>query len=242
MRCDAFSRNNVLVTKMILRHQTHGLSGMYDAVLAQFRHSLMQPQMSRIAILLLALVPCLIPGTISAQAGVGVNLGSIQVDEDLAPGGRYYLPFVGVINTGQEASDYSVRVNYRTDQEQLRPPAEWFSFSPAIFHLEAGELETVNIQLDIPITARPGEYFAHIEAFAVMSDAPGVVLGVAAATKLSFSVRSSNRLQASWQWLYHRIDDAAPYSYFIPGLMLVLGVGYWMRRRLRIRIHVERRD
>lgn len=202
----------------------------------------MRPQLSRLTILLLALMACLMPVTISAQAGVGVNLGSIQVDEDLAPGGRYYLPFVGVINTGQEASDYSVRISYRTDQEQLRPPTDWFSFSPAVFYLEAGELGTVSIQIDIPITARPGDYFAHIEAFPVMPDEPGVVLGVAAATKLSFSVRSSNWVQASWQWLYHRIDDAAPYSYFMPGLALVLAVGYWVKRRVHIRIRFERRD
>ncbi len=215
---------------------------MYDVLPTLVRHSLMTSQMSRLATLLLALMACLIPGTISAQAGVGVNLGNIQVDEDLAPGGRYFLPFVGVINTGQEASDYSVRINYRTGQEQLRPPTEWFSFNSSIFHLEAGELDTVSIQIDIPITARPGEYFAHIEAFPVMVDAPGVVLGVAAATKLSFSVRSSNWFQASWQWLYHRINDAAPYSYFMPGLMLVLTLSYWMRRRLGILIRVERRD
>lgn len=198
--------------------------------------------MTRITILLLGLVACLIPGTISAQAGVGVNLGNIQVDEDLAPGGRYYLPFVGVINTGQGASDYSVRVNYRPDQEQMRPPSEWFSFSPAIFRLEAGELEAVSIRLDIPITARPGEYFAHLEAYPVMPDEPGVVLGVAAATKLSFTIRSSNWFQAAWQWLYQRANEASPYSYLIPGLAIVVGMGYLMSRRLRVRVRFERRD
>ena len=190
---------------------------------------------------LLAMLTGLVPGAVWAQAGVGVNVGKIQVDEDLAPGGTYHLPSVGVINTGHDASDYSVRISYLADQEQLPPPEEWFSFSPAVFFLEPGETQTVAMRLDIPITARPGEYFALVQASPVVAEAPGVVIGVAAATKLSFTVRASNPFLASALWAYYRVDDAAPYSYLTAGLLVLLVLGYFGRRRFRIQIRVERR-
>ncbi len=194
------------------------------------------------ALFLLAMLTGLVPGTVWAQAGVGVNVGKIQVDEDLAPGGTYHLPSVGVINTGHDASDYSVSISYLADQEQLRPPEEWFSFSPAVFFLEPGETQTVAMRLDIPITARPGDYFALVQASPVVADAPGVVIGVAAATKLSFTVRASNPFLASALWAYYRVSDAAPYSYITAGLLVLLVLGYFGRRRFRIQIRVERRN
>lgn len=191
---------------------------------------------------LLAMLTGLAPGTLSAQAGVGVNVGKIQVDEDLAPGGTYHLPSVGVINTGHDASDYSVSISYLADQEQLPPPEDWFSFSPAVFPLEPGETQTVAIRLDIPITARAGDYFALVQASPVVAESPGVVIGVAAATKLSFTVRPSNPFLGSALWAYYRVSDAAPYSYITAGLLVLLVLGYFGRRRFRIQIRVERRD
>ena len=192
-------------------------------------------------LLLVSMLTVLAPGTVWAQGGVGVNVGSIQVDEDLAPGATYHLPSVGVINTGHDASDYSVRISHLADQEQLAPFENWFSFSPAVFPLEPGETQTVGIQLDIPITARPGDYFALVEAFPVITDQPGVVIGVAAATKLSFTVRPSNPFLASALWAYFRVNDAAPFSYLEAGLLVLLVLGYFIRRRFHFQIHVERR-
>ncbi len=197
--------------------------------------------MRYLMLLLVSILIGLVPGTVWAQGGVGVNVGSIQVDEDLAPGATYHLPSIGVINTGHDASDYSVRISHLADQEQLPPPEDWFSFSPAVFPLEPGETQTVGIRLDIPITARPGDYFALVEAFPVVSDQAGVVIGVAAATKLSFTVRPSNPFLASALWAYYRVNDTAPYSYLTAGLLVLLILGYFGRRHLRIQIRVERR-
>ena len=190
---------------------------------------------------LLVMLTGLVPGTILAQTGVGVNVGKIQVDEDLAPGATYHLPSIGVINTGHDASDYSVRIGQLADQEELPPPEDWFSFSPAVFPLEPGETQTVGIRLDIPITARPGDYFALVEAFPIISDQAGVVIGVAAATKLSFTVRPSNPFLASALWSYYRVNDAAPFSYLGAGLLVLLVLGYFGRRRFSIQINVSRR-
>ena len=192
-------------------------------------------------LLLVSVLTGFAPGIVWAQGGVGVNVGSIQVDEDLAPGATYHLPSIGVINTGHDANDYSVRIGQLADQEELPPPEDWFSFSPAVFPLEPGETQTVGIRLEIPITARPGDYFALVEAFPVISDQAGVVIGVAAATKLSFTVRPSNPFLASALWAYYRVNDAAPFSYLGAGLLVLLVLAYIVRRYFHIQFHVERR-
>ena len=81
----------------------------------------------------------------SARIGVGVNLGKIELDEPLKPGGIYNFPSLGIINTGDEAGDYEVAVTYHQDQPQLRAEKEWFDFSPSQFHLEAGKSQSVAV-------------------------------------------------------------------------------------------------
>lgn len=197
--------------------------------------------MRRLALACLALAIALQPGTAAAQVGVGVTVGRIRVDQPLSPGGSYNLPAIGVINTGGQASDYSVRITYMADQPELRPPQDWFSFRPEVFHLEPDQSHTVGIRLTVPTTARPGDYFALVEAFPIVAERPGVVIGVAAATKLNFTVRHSNQFMATALWVYHRVDDTAPYSYLVAGL---LGLGlliYWGRRIIRLQVRIERR-
>ena len=53
---------------------------------------------------------------VHADRGVGVSLGSISIDEVLRPGGSYGLPVLGVLNSGDEASEYLVTVSY--DEQQ----------------------------------------------------------------------------------------------------------------------------
>lgn len=183
----------------------------------------------------------LAPGSAAAQVGVGVNVGRISVDEVLSPGGSYTLPRIGVINTGGQASEYSVRVTYRADQEQERPPQSWFSFHPEVFRLEPGESQSVMPRVHVPPTARPGEYAALIEAYPVAEDRPGVAIGVAAATRVDFTVRASNPAMGAALWTYHRFDDAAPYSWAAVVLAVLGGLGLLARRYLRLQLRIERR-
>ena len=124
-------------------------------------------------ILALSFTALLATGTALGQAGVGVNVGEIQIDETVAPGGGYTLPSIGVINTGHGPADYSLRITYRNRQEELEPSEDWFSFSPSRFHLEANESQNVQIKLELPVTAEPGDYFAFIEAYPVRAGAGG---------------------------------------------------------------------
>ena len=197
--------------------------------------------MHRLTLILLVVTLALIPGAAWAQAGVGVNVGSIQVDQDLNPGGIYNLPAVGVINTGKDASDFSLRITYLADRPEMRPAEDWFSFTPSVFPLDAGEDRTVGIRLNVPVAARAGDYFALIEAYPVPSGQTGVVISVAAATKLSFTVRPSNVFTGSLVWAYHRVNDSSPYSYIVMGLLILAILGTLARRFLRLQINVTRR-
>lgn len=140
--------------------------------------------------------------TVLARIGVGVGVGKIQVDEDLRPGVIYNLPPVTVLNTGDEASDYELSIEYHEKQPQLRPKEEWFIFSPSDFYLEPGGAQQVDIKLNLPLKMEPGDYFAYVEAHPTKKAVNGQTrIGVAAATKLYFTVVPANFIQG----IYYKI-------------------------------------
>lgn len=175
-----------------------------------------------------------------ADVGVGVNLGRIEIDDELSPGGRYRLPTLGVINTGDEPGDYEVVISYLADQEEKRPPEDWFEFQLQRFFLEPGESQAVAIRITLPTGADPGDYFALIEAHPV-SKREGVTVGVAAATKLFFTVKPSNVFSAWLLRISNFFEDGAPWSYLIPSVIVALILLYLVRRYIRVRLSIERR-
>ena len=171
-------------------------------------------------ILISLLIPALFTSPLFALAsvGVGVNLGKINIEEPLQPGGLYTFPVIGVINTGDTAGDYAFEVTYHQDQPELRPDAEWFSFSPSTFSLGAGESQNVEIQLSLPVKMKPGDYFAYLEAHPVVVSGPGTTIGIAAATKTYFTVVPANL----WQALIHRVSSF--FSLYAPWPQVVLAI------------------
>ncbi len=196
----------------------------------------------RIVLALITVYLALLPMSAVAQegVGVGVNVGSIEVDEPLPSGDSYRLPSVGVVNTGHVAADYSLHVTYREAQPELRPPEDWFDFDPDRFPLEPDQVHSVQVRVSIPDSAEPGDYFAFMEASPI-SERNGVTVGVAAAVKLSFTVEpgggGDNPVVAAW----NRFNDNAPVSYSIAGAIAALLLLYLLWRRFPIRIRFERR-
>jgi len=176
--------------------------------------------MKTLKIILLATLLSFISFSAFARVGVGVNLGKIEIDEALKPGGIYNFPSLGVLNTGDEPGDYEVEVTYHQDQPQLRPPQEWFSFNPASFHLEPGGSQSVAVKLNLPMKVKPGDYFAYLEAHPVIKAGPGTTIGVAAATKTYFTVMPAN----IWQAIYYKISSLltiyAPWTYVILAIFI----------------------
>ena len=165
----------------------------------------------------------LFPSKSEATLGVGVGTGKIEFEESLKPGGLYNFPSLTVINTGDEASDYGVSVEYKGDQPKMSPPKEWFIFTPATFYLEPGQSQVVQVQANIPIKTIPGDYFAYLEGHPVRKSSSngGATIGIGAAAKLSFTIMPANLLQGIYYRLVFIIQKYTPWSYVI---LVVLGM------------------
>jgi len=183
---------------------------------------------------------CLAAGVALAAVGVGIAPGIIRVDEPLLPGGHYNLPSVSVVNTGTEAGDYEMELARMAEQQELEPPAEYIVISPTHFHLEAGASQTVSLSLSIPAKAKPGDYLAYIEAHPVAGEG-GTSVGVAAATKLYFTIRPSNVWVGVTNAIGNFFTGTAPASYIVLGVVLAGLVVFFLRRRIRVDIRIRRR-
>ncbi len=177
--------------------------------------------MKKLIIPLAAIITALIlPFVTFGSIGVGVGTGKIQVDELLKPGLIYTIPSLTVVNTGDEPSEYTVSIDYRGNQTELKPNKEWFSFEPLQFHLEPNMSQVVQIKLTLPVKTNPGDYFAYLQGQPIQktSTTGGATIGVAAAAKLYFTVAPAN----IWQGIYYRFTGL--YSRYHPWDTIVLAV------------------
>lgn len=171
--------------------------------------------MKTFRIIFLTILLSLLTLPVFAGVGVGVNLGKIEIDQPLKPGGIYHFPSIGVINTGDEPGEYELAITYHQDQPQLRPASEWFSFDPSSFHLEPGASQNAAVKLTLPLKVKPGDYFAYLEAHPVVKAGPGTTIGVAAATKVYFSIIPANIWQAIYYKTIFLFTMYAPWTYVV---------------------------
>lgn len=175
----------------------------------------------------LAAILILLPITARAGIGVGVGLGKIRVEQPLKPGMIYKVAELPVLNTGGEESLYELDITFHRDQAELRPPREWFVFVPQRFSLEPGGVQSVEIKISLPLKdVKPGDYFGYLEARPIIDEVAGVTsIGIAAATKLWFTVAPANLLQAIYYRASYKIavfwDFATPWIWFV----IVLAAG-----------------
>jgi hypothetical protein len=192
-----------------------------------------------IALGLLLLFP-----TISyARLGVGVGTGKIQVDENLYPGVIYKLPAITVINTGDETSKYEVVVSQREKQEELKPNPEWISYSPEKFELEPEKLQLVEVTLDLPITAKPGNYFAFLEAHPYQEREGGTSsVGIAAAAKLYFTVKPANVIMGIYYKIISWWKVYAPWSNIITSVVVAIIAWNILKRFVNIDVSFRKKS
>ena len=194
-------------------------------------------------ILFLILISAFIsPQLVFASVGVGVNLGKIEIDEPLKPGGLYNFPSIGVINTGDEAGDYELAVTYHQDQPEQRPLEEWFTFTPSSFRLEPGESQSVAVQLALPLKMTPGDYFAYLEAHPVIIAGPGTTIGLAAATKTYFTVAPANIFQAITHRISSFVQNNAPWTYVALAIATGAGVIALFKRFFAFQFGIKRKQ
>jgi hypothetical protein len=184
--------------------------------------------------LLLQVAPAL------ASSGVSVDLGRIEITQQLSPGGAYTLPTIGVRNPGTETTSYVMVANPVQDPTLAAPPAAWFEFSPTTLTLEPGESRPVRVRIVLPTDATPGDYMVLVGA-QIAKQGTGASVGAAAAARTTFTIQPANGLQALGIQLQRVFSDLLPWSAIVPAV-LVGGLGLWLvRRRFTFRIGIERR-
>jgi hypothetical protein len=181
------------------------------------------------------------PASAFAKIGVGVATGKIQVQDKLKPGLIYNLPPLTVINTGDVPSDYEVDVTYYEKQTQLKPPNDWFIFSPQRFHLEPGRVQVVNIKLNLPIMVTPGDYFGFLEAQPVQKDTAGkTTIGIAAATKLNFTLVPANIFYGLYYKIISIWEVYAPWPQRVVIAVVLIGALLFAKKFLNIQIGLKK--
>jgi hypothetical protein len=198
----------------------------------------------RISLLLIAclILAAWLAAPSAASVGVGVDTGKIELNEALVPGGVYRLPAIGVVNTGDELTQYRVNITFMDNQSELKPETGWFTFSPDAFTLEKANSLRVSTTLRVPVNAPAGKYFALIEASPAVKPGGTATVGVAAAAKLSFNIREANLAMAVIHRTGDFFRDSSPYIYFALGVIAAIILIIVFRRHFRFSLKVEKKD
>jgi hypothetical protein len=184
----------------------------------------------------LALAGLLVPsGVAAADRGVALDLGRLDVEQTLTPGGGYRLPPLGVRNPGDEVTSYKIVVSHVEGQEGKPIPNAWVHVEPAELTLKPGRTKKVQARLDLPSGANPGDYEGLLAA-QIVTKGKGAQVGAAAAAKLTFSVEASTWLGAQWYRVRTFLSGHEPWTWLIPALLATALLGWQMRRRFAFQV------
>jgi hypothetical protein len=176
-----------------------------------------------------------IPATAAeASIGVGIQAGPVLLAGAAHPGGSYALTPVYVVNTGTQPETIALRVERISPGHGMTVPASWIRATGPAVTLSHSQSARLPLELAVPDTARPGQYFSDV----VAKGSGGITAGsanfaVAAATDLQFTVEPGV-VSGSWPRLP---------GWLLPGLagVLVLAVAAFVIRNSGLRVRVDRR-
>ncbi|GMX58424.1 MAG: hypothetical protein MCSN_0780 [Candidatus Microsyncoccus archaeolyticus] len=185
------------------------------------------------------LLVCIFPSNIYSKIGVGVGIGKIEVDESLKPGQIYNLPDLPVINTGDEPSGYQVSAEYRENVKELRPDKSWIKFYPTSLSLEPNSVQMVKVTIELPVNAKPGDYFVFLQAQPVKNnviDGGVSTVNIAAATKLYFTIAPANIFQAAYYRIEYFWNKFYPWDLVVICLIVLMILICAFRKNFNIKI------
>jgi hypothetical protein len=171
----------------------------------------------------------------AASRGVALDLGRLDVAQTLTPGGGYRLPPVGVRNPGDEPTSYRIVVSHVRGQGGKPIPENWVHVKPVELTLKPGRTQKVQVRLDLPTGANPGDYEGLLAA-QMVTKGKGAQVGAAAAAKMTFSVESATLLGAWWYRTRTFVSAHEPWSWLIPALLLAATMGWQLRRRFAFQV------
>jgi hypothetical protein len=174
-------------------------------------------------------------GAATADRGVALDLGKLEIAQTLTPGGGYRLPPIGVRNPGDEMTTYRMVVSSVQGQAGIPVPEDWFEFAPREVTLEPGETEKVQARLNLPTGADPGDYEGLLAA-QIVTEGEGAQVGAAAAAKVTFEVEAATLLGAYWHKLSTWFSDNAPWTWLVPALLASALVARQFRRNFAFRL------
>jgi hypothetical protein len=169
-----------------------------------------------------------------ADVGAGIGADPILLPQPALPGHGYSMPPVYVVNTGTEPSRYGLVLQRLRQGDDTTVPTQWVTFGKNDFTLGPKESTTVDVTLNVPPDARTGGYASNVVVATIPPGAVagGTALGARAATDLKFQVSKAPPL-IPWPWPW--------WTYLTLGAAILLAGGEAVRRRLGIRIQLERR-
>jgi hypothetical protein len=175
-----------------------------------------------------------LPAAAEASVGVGVQAGPVRLGNAAHPGGDYALTPVYVVNTGTQAEFISVRVERLSPGSGRRVPSSWIHATGPRVQLSPRQAARIPLELTIPAGAKPGQYLSDVVVAGSTAVSVGMAnLGVAAATKLEFSVAPGS---AHGPWPF-----VPAWMWWTLGGLLLLALAAFGIRRSGLRIRVERR-
>jgi uncharacterized protein YaiE (UPF0345 family) len=173
------------------------------------------------------------PAAAAASIGVGIQVGPVRLAGIAHAGQTYDLPPVYVVNTGTEPETVRLDVQRLSKGTGRDVPKAWFRPGQSDVHLDAKQSATIPVQLVVPAEARPGRYFSDVVAHGSASiEAGQATLGVAAATKLQFTVG-----KAVPAGFWSRLPSPLAWA---GGVIVLAGGAFLLARRSGFRLRVER--
>jgi hypothetical protein len=173
------------------------------------------------------------PAAAAASIGVGIQVGPVRLAGIAHAGQTYDLPPVYVVNTGTEPETVRLEVQRLSKGTGRDVPKSWFKPGQTDVHLDPKQSATIPVQLVVPAGATPGPYFSDVVAHGSASiEAGQATLGVAAATKLKFTVG-----KAVPAGFWSRLPSPLAWA---GGIIVLAGGGLWLARRSGWRLRVER--
>jgi hypothetical protein len=173
------------------------------------------------------------PAAAAASIGVGIQVGPVRLAGIAHAGQTYDLPPVFVVNTGTEPETVRREVQRLSKGTGRDVPKSWFRPGQTDVHLDAKQSATIPVQIVVPAAATPGPYFSDVVAHgSALIEAGQTTLGVAAATKLQFTVG-----KAVPAGFWSRLPSPLAWA---GGIIVLAGGGLWLARRSGWRLRVER--
>ena len=165
--------------------------------------------------------------------GVGIQVGPVRLAGIAHAGQTYDLPPVYVVNTGTEPETVRLDVQRLSKGAGRDVPKSWFKPGQTDVHLDARQSATIPVQLVVPADAKPGPYFSDVVAHGSASiEAGAASLGVAAATKLQFTVG-----KAVPAGFWSRLSSPLAWA---GGVIVLAGGAFLLARRSGFRLRLER--